>query len=114
MPKSASITPDTLKRIVEARLLQTFRQYPRAGLQLSSTCRDRLLRAVEQKVVEPDDLTGYMAAVATDWTVQAKLAFADMLVFYREGFEPCDENEARNLELLRAVAAGIRAASRIS
>ena len=105
------MTPDIVKVVVEARLLQTFRQYPRAALHLSSSCRDRINNAISRKLLAPEPLRAFIQPTADTWTLQARIAFNDIFKFYQDSFLP-DQDE-HNVALLQAVSAGILAAGKI-
>jgi hypothetical protein len=107
----SNVTPDTIQKMVQARLIQTYRQYPRAGLQLSSSCRKRLLEAISHRVLEPAKLWLYIQEAADEWTLQAKLAFKDVFKYYQDAFQPGNDNS--NTDLLRAISDGIRVAGDI-
>lgn len=107
------MTPSTLKSVVEARLVQTFRQYPRAGLHLSSSCRNTLNRAVQEKILFPAELktTMFRAAENDNWSLQAKLAWIDMSAYYEDAYRSGDCEH--NTSLVQAISDGILSAGNI-
>ena len=108
-----NITPDTMERMVESRLVQTFRQYPRAGLYLSSSCRNTLLQIIAGGVFRPDTVRFRMGLVIEKerWTLQARLAWRDLFKMYTDAYIEADH--ANNKELLQAMSDGILAAGKI-
>jgi len=106
-----SLTPDTVQHMVESRLIQTFRQYPRAGLYLSSSFRNRLLTAISKNILDPAALHAYVLDVSDAWTLQTRIAFKDVFAYYADAHEP--GKDAENIAILKAIAAGILAAGKI-
>ncbi len=107
------MTPATLKMVVEARLLQTFRQYPRAGLHLSSSCRNTLIQAASSGCLDPEELKAKMfrAAENDKWSLQAKLAWMDLFSYYEKSYQP--GSVSFNTSLLQAISDGVLAAGKI-
>ncbi len=108
------MTPETLKSVVMARLVQMYRQYPRAGLQLSSSCRTALLEIISSGMGTcPDDVNGTMIGFAESdkWTLQARLAWMDIGKYYSDAYE--SGFDSRNIDRLRAISDAILAAGKI-
>ncbi len=94
--------------------MQTFRQYPRAGMQITGSCRKLLSDgASSDPVLAPDELVIKMRRLAKseNWTVQTKLAAKDMAHFYARHYD-FDDN-AHNSALLLAMVEGILAAGKV-
>ncbi len=108
------MTPDTLKQVVQARLVQLFRQYPRAGINLSSSCRTALLEIIASGMGTcPDDVNATMIGFAErdKWTLQARLAWMDIGKYYSDAYE--SGFGTRNIDRLRAISDAILAAGKI-
>ena len=107
------MTPEVLRQIVAARLVQTFRQYPRAGLFLSSSCRNNLIEAVRNNCLWPEELKAKLnrAAENDKWSLQAKLAWMDIFEYYAENYSP--SADTHNKALLSAISEGILSAGNI-
>jgi hypothetical protein len=107
------MTPETMKLVVQARLVQVFRQYPRAGLHLSSSCRNSLIDAVANGCLWPAELKAKLnrAAENDKWSLQAKLAWMDLFSTYESGYNP--NSDAHNKALIGAISDGILAAGNI-
>jgi len=107
------MTPETLKLVVESRLVQTFRQYPRAGLHLSSSCRNNLIEAVRGNVLFPSELKAKLTRASENdkWTLQARLAFMDLFAYYEDAYSP--NSDGHNKALIGAISDGILAAGNI-
>lgn len=108
----AKLTPETVKRMAEIRLIQTFRQYPRAARHLTISCRERLLAAIRKGILEPDALRKHIVRSPDEWTLQARLAFNDLFGIYQDNFVA--GADAENTALLRAIGNGIFSAGRIA
>jgi len=108
------LTADTLRQIVQARLVQVFRQYPRAGLFLSSSCRNNLIEAVRNNCLWPQELKAKLnrAAENDKWSLQAKLAWMDIFAYYEEAYSP--SADAYNKSLIGAIGDGILNAGQIT
>ncbi len=101
------MTPDTMRLVVKSRLVQLFRQYPRAGLHLSSSCRKVLLSAISIGCLHPPELkaTVIRATENDKWSLQAKLAWMDIFASYESAYE--SGSVAHNVALLQAISTGI-------
>ena len=103
-----------MKLVVQARLVQVFRQYPRAGLHLSSSCRNALIDAANNGCLWPEELKAKLnrAAENDKWSLQAKLAWMDIFESYSDGYQA--NYDAHNTALLQAMSDSILAAGQIT
>ena len=98
-----------MRLVVGARLIQTFRQYPRAGLLLSFSCRKALDEAVAKNVLDPGELNAKVLRVADNdgWSLQTKLAWMDIFSWYKSDYQSNDCQH--NKEMIGAIVEGILA-----